>query len=178
MPVESISPTLVEDTREQLGYSNLFRSACIRDGLSRGDYSVCGLQDRIAIERKSLGDLVGSFTTGRSRFEREFQRARSLDYFAVVVESSLSDLLEGRYQSQANPQAIFQSVMSWSVKYGRPFLFCENRRIGAQTVESLLLKYCRQFVQTAEEIRRAAAKHRTASTKGAAVTATRAAVTR
>jgi DNA excision repair protein ERCC-4 len=151
---------LIEDTREQAVYSSLFSTPCIRDTLPVGDYSIAGLQDRIAIERKSLSDLVSSLTPGRERFEKEFQRARSLEYFAVVVEARLSDILEGRFRefSQATPQAIFESIMSWSVRYGRPFLFCENRAIAARTMESLLMKYVWQFRKAIEALERAARK--------------------
>jgi DNA excision repair protein ERCC-4 len=105
---------LIEDTREQNGYSSMFSHQCVREALPVGDYSICGLQDRIALERKSLPDLVSSLTHGRTRFEKEFQKARSLEYFGVIVEARLSDILDGRFQdrSQATPQAIFESVMS------------------------------------------------------------------
>ena len=146
---------LIEDTREQNGYSFAFATPCIRDGLNIGDYSVVGLQDHIAVERKSLEDLIGSFTSGRKRFEAEFRRARPLNFFAVVIEARISDLLLGNYRSSATPQSVFESMNSWSVKFGRPFLFCECREIAARTTESLLLKYVRQFTQAADDIRRA-----------------------
>lgn len=149
---------LIQDTREQAGYRDLFRNRCIMEGLNVGDYSAVGLQDRIAVERKSVSDLVGSLTSGRKRFEEEFRRARSLDYFAVVVEASLSEVLEGCYRSTASPEAIFQSIMSWTVRYGRAFIFCENREIAAKTTESLILKYARSFLQAADDLRRAACR--------------------
>lgn len=157
--------TLVQDSREQLGYGQLFKTPHVIGALESGDYSVCGLEDRIALERKSLPDLASSLTHGRERFEKEFQRARSLEFFAVIVEGRLSDVLEGRFggHSQANPVAIFESMMSWTARYGRPFLFCENREIAARTVESLLLKYCRQFLKTAEDVQRACRRTRKAS---------------
>ena len=152
------------DTREQDSYGPLFRTPYVVQTLSEGDYSVCGLEDRISIERKSLSDLISSLTFHRTRFEKEFQRARSLEYFAVVVEARASDILDGRFHdfSQANPQAIFESIMSWSVRYGRPFFFCETRAIGARTVESLLRKFCRQFYKSIESIEKAARQLRSA----------------
>lgn len=149
------SIVLIQDSREQTGYKDLFHNRCIIEGLNVGDYSAVGLQDRIVVERKSMSDLVGSLTAGRKRFEEEFRRARSLDFFAVIVEGSLSEVLEGRYRSTALPEAIFQSVMSWTVRYGRAFIFCETREIGAKTTESLILKFARSFLQSAADIRRA-----------------------
>jgi DNA excision repair protein ERCC-4 len=163
MAIDLSNVVLIEDTREQSGYGPLFTQPYIRQGLAVGDYSVCGLEDRIALERKSLADLVGSFTSGRTRFEAEFRKARSFEYFAVVVEAPLSHVLEGRFDhSQAKPQAIFESMTSWSVKYRTPFFFCETREIAARTVQSLLMKYARQFFQTAETVASAAKRLRSA----------------
>ena len=39
------------------------------DGLESGDYSIAGLEPRISIERKSVGDFFGSIGSGRQRFE-------------------------------------------------------------------------------------------------------------
>ncbi len=147
---------LIEDSNEQRGYGPLFSSPYVVKGLSEGDYSVVGLEDRISIERKSLEDVIGSLSQGRTRFEKEFRRARALDYFAVVIEGRISDLIAGNYRSRATPQSMFETITSWSVKYKRPFLFCEDRTIAARVTESLLLKYSRQFVQAADDVRRAA----------------------
>lgn len=162
--IDLSSVVLIEDTREQDGYGGLFTQPYVRQGLPVGDYSVCGLEDRIALERKSLSDLVSSLTQGRGRFEKEFQKARSLEFFGVVIEGSLNDILQGRYQdhSRAHPNSIFESIMSWSVKYRTPFFFCESRNIAARTVQSLLLKYARQFFQTADAVVSAAKRPKSA----------------
>ena len=103
--MNDFQPILIQDTREQNGFGLLFKSSYLIEGLPVGDYSIAGLQDRIAIERKSLSDLVGSLTHGRERFERELAKARSYQFFAVVVEGSASAILRGEFgRSQANPQ--------------------------------------------------------------------------
>jgi len=51
-----------------------------------GDYSLPGFEDRVAIERKSLEDLISCLMgSNRDRFERELYRGRHYDLFAVVV---------------------------------------------------------------------------------------------
>ena len=72
--------------------------------LAIGDYSIVGLENHIAIERKALADLIGCLTTDRDRFERELHRGRALDYFALVIEATLSDLANGRYRSKMLPK--------------------------------------------------------------------------
>ena len=61
-----------------------------------GDYSLPGFQDRAAVERKSLNDLIGCLMgKDRERFERELARGRHYDLFAVVVEASLAGRIPG-----------------------------------------------------------------------------------
>lgn len=76
------------DTREQ-------RPLCLpnseRANLRTGDYSIRvgdrDYRDQIAIERKSLSDLLGVIGCGRDRFERECTRLSMIEYAAMVVES-------------------------------------------------------------------------------------------
>ena len=135
---------LIEDTREQQGYSNLFQTPCIREALPVGDYSIAGLQDRIGIERKSLPDLLSSLTHQRERFERELAKARPYHFFCVIVEASARDILEGRFDlSCANPRAIWESVAAFTIRYC-PFVFAGDRPTAARMTESLLLKFARE----------------------------------
>jgi DNA excision repair protein ERCC-4 len=124
------------DTREQKPYS--FSTQTETATLPTGDYSIAGAESLIAIERKSLDDLVSCLTSGRERFERELHRGKALDYFALVIEASLPDLSNGRYRSKMNPRAAIQSLLTFSVRYGLPVFFVENREYGARITESLL----------------------------------------
>ncbi|MFH1629654.1 MAG: ERCC4 domain-containing protein [Pseudomonadota bacterium] len=130
------------DTREQLPYQFQTESETVT--LPTGDYSLEGGEELIAIERKSVDDLIGCLTTGRDRFERELHRGGALDYFALIVEASLSDLSNGKYRSKMLPKAAIQSLLTFSIRYNLPVFFVENRRYGARVTESLLLKYARE----------------------------------
>jgi len=125
--------------------------------LATGDYSIDGAEHLISIERKTLNDLIGCLIeqsekkktgkklVGRERFEAELQRSLSMDYFAVVVEAPLSDIIYGRYTSKMHPNAALQSLIAFSVRYGKlPFFFCGDRKNGQLVTESLLLKYARE----------------------------------
>ena len=71
-----------------------------------GDYSLPGFEDRAAIERKELNDLVGCLKgKDRERFERELSKAQHYELFAVVVEASLDDPSKGIYRSEMKPHA-------------------------------------------------------------------------
>ncbi len=138
------------DSREQRPYQ--FNGIPSEVGILRvGDYSILGLEDHISIERKSLSDLIGSLTTGRARFERELTRGMNLDYFALVIEGSLSDIARGNYRSQMQPKAAVQSLLAFSVRYRLPVFFCESRGYGQRITESLLCKYHRELTKKLQE---------------------------
>ena len=134
---------IIIDSREQKPYS--FENETIAGALMTGDYSIDGLQDHIAIERKELNDLISCLSKGRDRFERELQRGKGLDYFCLIIEASLQDIAQGAYKSQMAPRAAIQSLMAFSVRYRLPIFFCGNREYGQRITESLLQKYCREI---------------------------------
>lgn len=142
--------TIKIDTREQQSYK--FENPSEIGTLGIGDYSICGLENYVAIERKELNDLIGCLTTDRERFEKELDRGRALDYFALIVEASLSDLANGNYRSQMGPKSAVQSLLAFSVRYRLPIFFCENRQYGARVTESLLCKYAREVEKKFKEI--------------------------
>jgi len=130
------------DTREQQPYE--FETPSEIGMVFVGDYSICGLEHYVAIERKELNDLISCLTAGRERFERELYKAQALDYFALVIEASLSDLVGGKYRSEMNPKSAIQSLLAFSIRYRLPVWFCENRKYGQRITESLLCKYARE----------------------------------
>jgi DNA excision repair protein ERCC-4 len=134
---------IVIDSREQLPYE--FTTPTRTATLPTGDYSISGAENLIAIERKTADDLVVSITRDRERFERELHRGMALQYFAVVAETSYSDLAGGRYRSNMNPKAAVQSLLTFSVRYRVPVFFAGSRENGAEITESLLQKFAREM---------------------------------
>lgn len=136
---------IVIDSREQAPYP--FAGAryegveAVPGSLSVGDYSLAGLEDRAAVERKELPDLVQCLGRERERFERELQRGMALDAFAVVVEASWADLAAGRYRSRLNPHAACQSVAAFMGRYRVPFLFAGSRAAAEYVTWSFLRQY-------------------------------------
>lgn len=142
---------LLIDTREQEPYSFSGKwyegVETERASLVTGDYSIAGLEDRIAIERKSLPDLVACLGRERERFERELQRAAGLDCFCVVIEASWIDLASGQYRSRLNAHSACQSIAAFTARLGIPFHFAGSRAAGEYFTYSLL----RQYLQGAEK---------------------------
>lgn len=137
---------LIQDTREQAPFTFTGYDCEVQAGtLTTGDYSLAGLVDRCAVERKSLDDLLGCLTgEGRERFERELARAAGLECFAVVVEASMQDMAEGRYRSKMKPHAALQSVLAFQVRHGCPFLWCGTRARAEYAAFHFLRHYLRE----------------------------------
>lgn len=131
------------DTREQLPLALPLRT--ITDTLPTGDYSVSGFEDLICVERKSLPDLIGCMTSGRTRFEKELQRMKAYDARCVVVEASWQQLRNGEYRSRITPEAATHSVVSWLSRFGVPFLFVDDRTAAADAVAYFLFTSTKKY---------------------------------
>lgn len=112
-------------------------------GLNYGDYT-CEVQtgqdepftmaDRVVIERKAnLDELVGNFTKGRERFDREFRRALDdkAKMFLLIEEPDLwRNIIEHRYRSQMPPKSLLATLCSWQAKYNITVIACDKRDSG------------------------------------------------
>ena len=140
--------TVVTDSREQLPYIfDPAKVATIRKALPAGDYSLAGLEDRVAVERKSLADFVTTVIRGRKRFHRELKKLSAFESACVVVECNFRDLVDGRYRSDAHPHALIATVASIVVDFGVPVFFCSDRQAACRFVEEYLTRFHRRIAK-------------------------------
>ena len=132
---------LVIDTREQRPFDFSQRVESCVGTLACGDYSIRGFEQDVAIERKTLNDLIASITTGRDRFKKELALLRSFRFKALVVEASWSDILEGAYRSHTSINSVIGSLMSFAIRYGIVPILAENHATASKLTERLLLNY-------------------------------------
>ena len=119
---------VIVDSREQAPFTFSGYPAVVEVAtLASGDYSLAGFESRIAIERKSLPDLVACLGTERERFTRELVRLRGYDAAAVVVESPCFVLRSGRYLGGMNPASAWQSTIALSMRFRIPFFWGQDR---------------------------------------------------
>lgn len=129
----------VVDTREQRPWA--LGPWCVvarRATLQAGDYSIVGLEDRVAVERKSKADFVGTIVQSWTRFQRELGRLESFDVAAVVVECDLAEILGGKYRSDAPPTLILDRMARAQVEHGIPVHFCGDRVASQRFADELL----------------------------------------
>lgn len=130
--------TIVIDTREQRPYE--FPGAVVQT-LPTGDYSIVGLEDQVAVERKSKADAYSSLGNGRARFRREVERLAEFDYAVIVVEDTVQGFLTRPPHSKMNPRSAIGSLLAWSVRYRVPVFFAGDRRHGQALTHKLLQMY-------------------------------------
>ena len=131
------------DSREQLPFTFSDSVETEVTGLAVGDYSLAGHEDQIAIERKSLSDLLGSITNGRERFIRELRHMRAYRFAAIIVEASWGEILRREYMQRVHPNAVMGSLSSFAIKYGVLTIMAGSRHQAARITESLLHNYSR-----------------------------------
>lgn len=137
--------TIIADTREQKPFSfDADRFDTVRGKLDTGDYTLAGFETRIAIERKSLGDLVGTVINDWLRFRKELYRLAAFDLAVIVVEADLTDVLAHRYESGAAPLSILGRCHSCLIDHGVPVVFAGPRPSCEIYVEGLLSQYARK----------------------------------
>ncbi len=114
-----VEPTIIVDSREQNPLR--FDSLPVRVGtLDTGDYSIAGLEHFIAVERKSLDDLLACIGRERDRFKRELQRLRAYRFRLLVVETDAAVLEAGDWRSRLTPSHVLGSCAAWTAQYSLP----------------------------------------------------------
>jgi len=129
------------DTREQRPFA-LDGYETRRATLGAGDYSLAGFEHCVAVERKSHADAWGCVAGSRERFERCLARLAALDRAAIVIECNLRDFAVRPAQVQrVTPATAVGSFVSWSVQFGIPVFWCDNRRYAERITVRYLLSY-------------------------------------
>ncbi len=150
---------IICDSREQKPFTftgaQIYEGTTVETGtLATGDYSLRHLEAAVAVERKSLPDLVQCLAGSRDRFVRELERSRALESFCVIVEAPWEALAKGEYRSQLRPQAACQSVAAFMARMRIPFWFCGSRPAAEYCCWSFLRQYAegqRQRLKTIEQ---------------------------
>lgn len=134
--------TALIDTREQTPL-DLSPLKTERATLTTGDYSVRGLEQEIAIERKSMPDLLGVVGRDRARFDREVKRLLAYPTRALVIEGSWREIESGNWRSSIPPQTVLGSILGW-IAYGLPVIMAGNSTHAAKYVGHILFLAARR----------------------------------
>lgn len=139
-------PIIIIDTREQTPL-RITRYPTVRQKLDEGDYGIVGHSSQAApnfiIERKTIGDLVGSITTGRERFIREMLRLKPYTFAAILIEGSQEDIVRGNHRSHISAKSVFGTLHAIMVRYGVNIIWAGNSKNAAVWLEDCVRHYMR-----------------------------------
>jgi hypothetical protein len=118
-------------------------------------YSIRGLEDSFAIERKSIDDLANCcLGSNRERFEHELHRLRGYRFKRLLVVGSREVIATGRYHSRIAPKAVLATLGAFEVRYDLPVVFAETTESAALQVERWVWWFCREVVEEANMLLR------------------------
>jgi DNA excision repair protein ERCC-4 len=148
------------DTREQqlLDLSPLRTEQAT---LPTGDYSLKGLEHVVAIERKSLDDLLCVVGRDRERFDREVQRLLAFPCRVLLVEATWAQIELGQWRSKLKPEAVIGSLLGWQAAGLSVHLVGDHERAGRHAARLLYTVAKRRWREL-----RAMCDHVTDSTEG------------
>ena len=124
---------ILVDSREQSPLK--FKSDTITDvittKLNVGDYG-CKFKDGFSppvfFERKALGDLFSTLTSGYKRFKKEILRAGETNtQLILIIEGTLSKVLNGTKYCRVEGKTIVKTIFTLWVKYNLIPVFCKDR---------------------------------------------------
>lgn len=137
--------TIIRDTREQKGKGWQFRASANCNGveivkLDVGDYAVKGLEEVMAIERKTIGDLWNTLGAAKNykRFLKEWERGKDYKFKFLIIEGSLADIDRGYRYSKVPIANIHAKLISLQIHYNVHVIFA-GKMDKAQTYARRLM---------------------------------------
>lgn len=108
------------------------------------------LAQSVVIERKAnLDEIVGNFTKGRERFDREFKRSVEdhAKVFLMVEDDRLwENILLHNYRSKMPPKALLATFCSWQARYNITIIACRKQESGT-LIKAILYYALRDYLQ-------------------------------
>ncbi len=144
--------TAIIDNREQLPL-DLSPLQTAWGTLAAGDYSVSGLEHLVAVERKSLSDLISCVGCERPRFDREVQRLLAYPVRALVVEATWPQIEAGNWRSNVTANAAVGSLLGW-ISSGLPIILAGDHDRAGRFVAKILYTAARRRWRDARAWRR------------------------
>ena len=96
------------------------------EGGSVGDYTLLGMEEEVAVERKTVPDLVKSIIQERKDFIKKCERLSTFKKKCLVIEGSLSTVKTPYEDSQAHPNAVLGSLLAAQERWNIPVYFLDD----------------------------------------------------
>ena len=111
--------------------------------LDIGDYSaryLDGVSCSVCFERKSIGDLFSTLTSGYPRFKKEIGRAnRGTVEMVIAVEGSYKKVLGGSKYSRQDGLSVIRRMQTLWLKYGVRHMCFDSRKSMASYIREFFI---------------------------------------
>ena len=142
-------PVVIVDTREKTPFAFArhanWIAGTVRHKLNAGDYSLLGMEGLLALERKSLSDLITTLIQCRSTFFKECERLAKCRWRAILVEASYEDIKSPYAEdlwTLASPNAVSGSLDAVEARFQIPVIYASrNRALAEEKAASWLSKH-------------------------------------
>ena len=128
-------PIVLIDTREQtpLTFTRFpnWIAGEKRQKLKIGDYTVQGMEHLLAIERKTLSDIITTVMQERSRFFKMCEQLARYGWRALLIEASYEDI-KSPYNEEntfAHPNAVSGTLDALEARFGIPVIYTSRYRL-------------------------------------------------
>ncbi len=150
--LSTLRPVIIVDTREQTPLR--FARLDAQPGtLQTGDYSFAGGEEHLAIERKSVADLVGCcMGESRERFFRELHRLRGFGFRRLLIVGTRQAIETGQYRSAIKPRSVLATLAAIEARFDVPVVFHSDPEAAAWQVEEWVWWYAREIVLSANSL--------------------------
>lgn len=153
--------TVIKDTREQQGWEFGETSNCdgmVIQTLKTGDYSLCGLEYALVIERKGTS---GEFAKNilEKRFERELERMDGYLHPFMLLEFTMEDILMYPQNSgipkylwgriKISKWFILKTLMEYEIKYKTKIILCGSH--GKEVAASIFKRMAEMYAPSEDK---------------------------
>jgi ERCC4-type nuclease len=147
---------IIRDTREKVGYWDFsffgYEMEVVK--LKTGDYSISGYEDILCIERKkSTAEMAINCGTDSPRFEAELERMQHFEYKYLILEFTVSMLLDfpkgsgipkrfhkttgKEIKVRMNGGFIMKKLKEYEDKYGIDVIFAGSQAGAVEVAEEI-----------------------------------------
>lgn len=120
-------------------------------GPTHGDYTIQGYEGQVHIERKGIGDAIGTFLSHGERRERwlaTLEFLAGIDTAAVVIEGTFAGCMReiqarGKRDVGDLRKTFHRQVLAWQQDYRVPFVFCDSPRLAQLTAFAIMQRHFR-----------------------------------
>ncbi len=97
------------------------------------------MEEEVAVERKTIQDLVNSIIQDREDFIEKCERLSEFRKKCLVIEGSLGSLKTPYEDSRAHPNAVLGSLLAAQERWNIPVYFLDDFLLAEEFVASMRL---------------------------------------